>query len=215
MFIFDIDKDSFLDFGINDNLVQNWGYSVYHYWAKKYSNSMKNNKKKLILSDYWSRNDPLEYYCGNAYANANKYYRHGETGNDYFDSLLYEINSIIDSAPRVPENLVVYRALNRIDYCDFKEPFMELAPMSTSLSASILMRNNEDPSSDFSYCPYALKIYVSKGAKAVFIDCLGEYRDTFDRNEMELLFPSGSQLCFSSSPINIYGKKVFECLLVL
>lgn len=139
-----IDKESFLDFGTDDNAAKKWGEKVYGEWAKHYPTYIKNIQRSGALADYWREHEPLSHYCGNVHYNANDYYRSKEFGNEYFDSMKAEINRIVDAAPRIPDNIVVYRALGRIDFWDFNRlngsrmPFVEIGFMSTSLSASIL-----------------------------------------------------------------------------
>lgn len=214
-----IDKNSFLDFGTDDDGAKKWSEEVYGEWAKHYSSFVMNVQRRGAFSDYWNTHDPLSYYCGCAYDNANAYYYSKGTGNEYFDSLKTEINSIIEDAPRIPDNIVVYRALKRIDFWNFKElnglrmPFVHLGPMSTSLTSSILTKRREDP--DFSACRYALRIYVPMGARALYVDEVGKYIDNLNRGEIELLFPSDSELYMVSYPYKLFEKTVIDCYLAL
>lgn len=214
-----IEENSYLDFGADDDAAKQWGERVYGEWAKHYTSYIKNVQRSGAFANYWSTNDPLSYYCGRAYYNANEYYRSNGTGNDYFDSLNTEINGVITSAPRIPDNIVVYRALRRIDFWDFKKlndshfPFVEPGPMSTSLTTSILTRKQEDP--DFSAYRFVLKIYVPKGAMAIFVDEVAKYIKSLNRGEIELLFPSRSKLYMMSYPYKQFGKTVIDCLLAL
>ena len=214
-----IDKNSFLDFRTDDDAAKKWGETVYGEWANNYSVYIKNVQRRGSFSEYWNTHDPLSYYCGCAYDNANLYYYSKETGNDYYDSLRMEINGIIEDTPRIPDNIVVYRALERIDFWNFKElndlrmPFVQFGPMSTSLTTSILTKKREDP--DFSACRYTLKIFVPKGALALYVDAIGKTIENLDRGEIELLFRSGSKLYMMSYPYMQFGKTVIDCLLAL
>ena len=216
-----INRKSFKDFGANDDAAKEWAENVYGSWAKLYPAFIKDVQRSGEFEGYWSTHDPLSYYCGNAYYNANEYFRSKGRGNAYFDSLKTEIDNIIEGAPRIPENIVVYRALGDISFWDFKTlnglqlPFVELGPMSTSLSASILTRKQDDPSSDFSACRYALKIFVPKGAKAIFIDEIAKSNEKMKRGEIELLFFSGSKLYMESFPYKQWGKTIVDYSLAL
>lgn len=217
----DIVRGSYLDFGFDDKLAKQWGEQVYGEWAKSYTSFIKDVERSGAYADFWKKRDPLSFYCGYAYDNANKYFRARGKGNDYFDSLKFEIDNIVASAPRIPENIVVYRALNNICFWDFKKlntlraPFVELAPMSTSLTTTILTREEDDSSSNFSVCQYVLKIFCPKGAMATYIDEVGKYVESLNRGEMELIFPSGSKLFLTAYPYKKWGKTVIECQLVL
>lgn len=214
----DIDRGSYLDFGNNDDWAKQWGEGVFGTWAKNYPSFIKNVERGGEYADYWKENDPLTYYCGNAYYNGNRHYRH-DIRNDFFDSLKSEIDNIVSSSPRIPENIVVYRALAVIDFWNFKKlnasrkPFVELAPMSTSLTTTILTRKEGDP--NFSVCRYVLKIYCPQGAMATYVDEIGKYAEKLNRGENELIFPSGSKLIMIAYPYKKFGKTVFECQLVL
>lgn len=216
----DIVRGSYLDFGNDDSLAKKWGEGVFGTWAKNYTRFIKDVERGGD-ADYWKEHDPLTYYCGNAYYNGNRHYRHYGKGDDIFDSLKSEIDNIISSSPRIPDNIVVYRALANIDFWNFKKlnasrkPFVELAPMSTSLTTTILTRKVDDPASDFSACRYVLKIYCPKGAMATYVDEIGKYVENLNRGENELIFPSGSKLIMIAYPYKKFGKTVFECQLVL
>ena len=216
-----IDKSTYRDFKFNDHAAITWGEEVYGNWAEQYPYLIKSIDRRGAFADYWRDHEPLSHYCGNTHYNANNYYRSNGSGDDYFDSLKAVIIDIIDAAPRIPDNIVVYRALVRIDFWDFKllnglrNPFVELGPMSTSLSASILTRKQDDLSSDFSACRYALKIFVPKGAKAVFVDVLAKHIANLDRGEIEILFPPESKLYMLSYPYKQWGKTVIDCCLAL
>lgn len=211
-----IEKESYHDFGTEDE-AKEWGKNIYGNWAKEYPNYIKNIPRSGRVAEDWSTRDPLAYYCGNLYRNANDYYRSGDYGNGYFDSLKTELNNIINAAPRIPDNIVVYRALYKIDFWDFRalnrsrSPFVELGFMSTSLTASILTRKHEDPYSNFSASHYALRIYVPKGTKAVYVDEVGQYVESLARGELELLFPSETKLYMVAYPYRKWGKCVFDC----
>lgn len=216
-----IDKSTYRDFKFNDHAAITWGEEVYGNWAEQYPYLIKSIDRRDAFANYWRENEPLSHYCGNAHYDANKYYRSNSSGDEYFDSLKAIINDIINTAPRIPDNIVVYRALGRIDFWDFKrlngshKPFVEFGPMSTSLSASILTREQDDPSSDFSACRYALKIFVPKGAKAIFIDEIAKSNENMNRGEIELLFSSGSKLYMVSYPYKQWGKTIIDCSLAL
>lgn len=214
-----IDKSTYLDFKFNDEAAIAWGEEVYGKWSEDYPCFIKNIVQGGEYADYWQESDPLSHYCGNAYSNANDYYRSKMSGNKYFDSLKSAIDSIVESAPMIPENIVVYRALGDLTFLDFNHlnklnlTFVELAPMSTSLSASILTRRQGDPSSDFSACRYALKIFVSKGARAIFVDEIAKSNENLNRGELELIFPSGAKLYIARSPYKLWGKMFVDCYL--
>lgn len=192
---------------------------MYGKWSEDYPCFIKNIVQGGEYADYWQESAPLSHYCGNAYSNANDYCRSKMSGNKYLDSLKSAIDNIIGLAPMIPENIVVYRALGNLTFLDFNHSnkldltFVELAPMSTSLSASILTRRQDDPSSDFFACRCALKILVPKGAKAIFVDEIAKSNENLNSGELELLFPNGSKLYMSRRPYKRWGKTCVDCYL--
>lgn len=213
------DKESFLDFDADDDAAKQWSEKVYGEWTMLYPTYIKNVYRSGSFANYWSTNDPLAYYCGNVYENANRYYRLKGTGNDLFDSMKTEINRIIEDAPRNPNNIVVYRALRDVHFWDFKKlnnlhmPFVELGLLSTSLTTSILTKKQEAP--NFATYPYVFKIFVPRGTKAICVHEVGKIIENLSRPEIELLFPSESKLYMMSYPYKQWGKTVIDCYLSL
>jgi hypothetical protein len=87
--------------------MSDWGDRYYQGWAKSYKKIMHYSKKYIHpgLSD-----SPIECYCGYTYAQVNEYLRHGTDNESNTYKELADILSImLISAPRIPDNIVLYR----------------------------------------------------------------------------------------------------------
>lgn len=170
-----------------------------------------------------SKNHPIECYCGYSHITINGYLR------NYFKDFpplaernqspkVTELEQVIENAPRIPVDIVVYRAVrpyfadsliaNNKKGCNTKERGF----MSTSLSFETLVGNEE-----FESMSNILKIYIPRGRSAVFIDAIKQDNAGLGmgRNEMELLFPPGCELSLVKAPYKgKYGKRIFECMMV-
>ncbi len=124
----------------------------------------------------------LEGYLGNWFAPINEYMRNEGKDKKNFDFEIDILNEIIICAPRVSENIVVYRgvdgkAINNImEQVDMFSAYMEKGFLSTSIRKETVI-------SEFPSYNNILKIYVPKGAFALCVDGIRK------RGEEEMVFP--------------------------
>ena len=160
----------------------------------------------------------IEAYLGNMYSTINNYMRTGEACDEPYkkilDAAIDTMNEFIIMAPRVPENIVVYRRVSdttlKLMFDDQRKhygTYYEKGFLSTSLLADATIK-------DMNTFDSIIKIYVPKGAFALGVSCI------VDRDEYELLFPEGqylehvgkhySQRC--KRVVNEYLLKVMHCV---
>ncbi|WP_295092429.1 ADP-ribosyltransferase [Ruminococcus sp.] len=199
--------DSYTQFN-DSSFAKEWGNRHYAEWSQKYM-------KILDIADYLfdipNILSPLEKYCGYDYRNINNYLRNGiDDSNNYYRELSDFLMIVLISAPRIPENLVVYRLV-----CDEfidslinnnkrirATPTTEKGFMSTSLIKDIC--NNPE---HYSNAKNLLKIFVPKGTMGVYVSKITH------RNEEEILLRPDLSLGLSAYPYfdEITGKQVYEC----
>ena len=180
-----------------------------------YCNEYFNKKNKMRKYGYAYRiglmKDHIELYLGEQYKSINQYMRNGYTENidaKNLDAMIDRINELIICAPRINEDIVIYRGVDKDAIEDIlnemnqeTDIYTEKGFMSASLRFETVLR--EYPS-----CQYIMKIYVSKGASALGVDCIN------DRGEEELLFPEKQYLRFINKKYKKSGKTIYEFELI-
>ena len=183
---------------------------------EKYKDSCDQYKRKnKIMLNYKYRISQMEdfmgKYLGNVFWTINNYLRSDGEYNEKLNMVVDRLNELIMCAPRLDENIVVYRGvsqstmkmiLNKVQENDGN--YTEKAFMSTSLRFDTVVRE---------FQPYdcILKIYVPKGAFVLGIDCID------DRNEEEMLFPNNQWLKYigkerkKRKAKSIYEFKLVNC----
>ncbi|MBP3805916.1 MAG: hypothetical protein J6I76_18865 [Oribacterium sp.] len=175
------------------------------------------NRKKMKSCSYEYRmiyaGKPIEVYLGEVYSQVNAYMRGIEQPQDDYrrydlDMLIDRINEIIYCAPTLPEDIVVYRAIDEktlnIIMQSVKEynAYIEKGFMSTSLLKESLLEDNS------SYTDL-LKIYVPQGIHVLGVDFIK------DRGEYEMLFPEKQHLKYIGHHKNIIKKaRIYEFQLI-
>ena len=202
-------RDTYLEFCSSEE-AQQWGEKYYSTWATYYHYTMDSVKeRKRGVSTY-----PVEYYCGNGYTHVNKYLR-GESvsycGQKDAETIATVLPIVLCSAPRIPENIVVYRAVPNSFVTRMKEdnkkrlPLQEKGFLSTSMTKEIVKN------SEFSYYgDYLLKIFIPKEAVGIYVNSVTR------RTENEILLMSGCYLGMASHPFYdaSVNKQIIECLLL-
>lgn len=203
------DPDNYVQF-TDPSVAKDWGNFHYAEWSQKYMKLMEVTKH---LFDIPNIRSPLEKYCGYDYRHINNYLRNGiDNSNKDYRELSDFLSIVLSSAPRIPENIVVYRlvcdkfveSLISDNKLDRSTPTIEKGFMSTSLIKDICY-NHEDYSAEKNL----LKIYVPKGTMGIYVSNITH------RNEEEILLRPNLFLGLSAYPYydKITGKQVYECQL--
>lgn len=203
------DPDNYVQF-TDPSVAKDWGNFHYAEWSQKY---MKLMEVTGHLFDIPNIRSPLEKYCGYDYRNINNYLRHGiDNSNKDYRELSDSLSIVLSSAPRIPENIVVYRlvcdefidALISDNKLDPSTPTSEKGFMSTSLIKDICY--TPEP---YSAEKNLLKIFVPKGTMGIYVSNITH------RNEEEILLRPNLFLGLSSYPYfdKTTGKQVYECQL--
>ncbi|QSX04663.1 hypothetical protein JYG23_08065 [Sedimentibacter sp. zth1] len=202
-----ISYDDYLEFKSNKE-CKKWGFVHYGEWSKNYKSNMHNMKKigKSTFVDIC-----LEGYCGYLYKDINIYLRNNDE-NDILESYkitAHVLAAVLCMAPRIPDNIVVYRLV-----CDeFIEeliennkkgiPTLERGFISTSMTLDIV--KSEEP---YNLHENLLKIYVSKDTIGVYVNSVA------NRSENEILLYPNGYLRLIKKPYKQLNKIVYECVII-
>ena len=203
-----IDKTLYKSLNSREKAIE-WGETHYKDWKEHYSSLLSEMNYDHNKSDYY---DAIDFYCGYTYRQINEYLRNNKNDTskskyirEYTDILIL----LLYLSPRIPENIVLYRLVNK----EFIKNFLgksnkgsyitELGFVSTSLSSDIVKIVDE------SYSNYndLLKIYVEKGN-------VGLYTSIFvEKTEAEMLLPPNARFHLISKPHydKSLKKQVYEC----
>ncbi|WP_236896987.1 ADP-ribosyltransferase [Clostridium beijerinckii] len=207
-------RSDYIDFK-DEDVAEKWGEKHYYKWAQYYKDSMKVAQKKIRTSLVTAS---VECYCGYSYREINEYLRYDNSSEDEEekDSLYYlyrEMSDILaitlSMAPRVPNNVIVYRLV-----CDefIKEliknnkegiPTLEKGFISTSLTAKIV--ESEEFYSDHNNM---LKIYVKANTVGIYVNGVAK------RHEKELLLHPNGYFKLLKLPYEENNKMIYECELI-
>lgn len=172
------------------------------------------NHYKDWAEDYSARSrsqdfHPVEYYCGNMHYPINKGLRSGIL-DICFDRFVAALDKEISQAPRIPINTIVYRII-REDVINILKRlssegkyFLEPAFMSTTVLLSELIKKE-----DFNGARHALRIFVPKGARGIYIDQISTPHLMMEKEEHEIVFPRRSILRPYSYPVRL---QQFPCI---
>lgn len=201
-------EEEYLEFR-NFTEAQKWGKEYYEFWAVQYNEVMRMTQN--VVKDSYVTNS-IECYCGYTYRNINNFLRYGIDNEIHTYRELADVLSIVlCSAPRIPQNLVVYRMVDEEFIKMFvkankKEvPIQEKGFMSTSLLKSIVNENEA-----FAEENNLLKIFVPKDTVGVYVNAITK------RSEEEILLLQGMYLGLLSYPYKDIdtGKNIYECQLI-
>lgn len=193
-----------------------WGNEHYKQWADEYK------KNIFILNDVYNIQEAaaLDCYCGFAYQNMNSILRNIPVPNlsdniiTYYKTMNKLLEFSILCAPRVPENIIVYRGISNIFMESLKKAVTDTAGyvvergfLSTSLISNFVIKNNYDA---------LLRIYVPKGEFGMYVTNL-----TGRPQEQEMLFMPNSYIrLIDDSSIHLHstteinGHKFYDCELI-
>lgn len=204
-----IGKENYKEFE-NKEESKKWGKIYYSDWGKKYTNLMKSVKDKLSMKIF---EIPVESYCGNTYSSINCYLRNDIHSTSNYEREISDMLIIaIHSAPRIPNDIIVYRLVsdNFIKHLienNKKGKYLttEKGFMSTSMLKNIT-------GLDERYTTYSnlLKIYVPKGMLGLYVNSVT------GRKEEEILFPPNLDLSLIKYPYKDKETKktIYKCRLV-
>ncbi|MBE6062577.1 MAG: hypothetical protein E7207_03260 [Clostridium butyricum] len=180
------------------------GKKNYYEYAQQYKIIMESAKKVIKAPCIDSS---IECYCGYNYEQINEYLRFDKKNDLYIYMEMADILAILLSmAPRIPENIVVYRLvcdefINQL-IANNRDgiPLLEKGFISTSLLKDIIK-------SEESYSRYKnlLKIYVKKGTIGIYVNEI-----TTRAEEEILLYPNG-YFKLLRKPYQYKDKNVYEC----
>lgn len=202
-------KENYHEFKNTDE-VKKWGKKYYFSWGEMYFKIMKSIKHRLSSSIY---EQPLESYCGNTFSAINKFLRFDVHSESYYEREIADLLTIaIHTAPRIPNDIIVYRLVNDNFIQDLidnnkKEIYYtrEKAFMSTGMLKGITKSNER-----YTVNKNLLKIYVKKGTVGLYVNAIT------NRKEEEILFPPNFDLAMINYPYkdNETKKVVYECKLI-
>lgn len=209
-FIKSINESDYLEFKeVND--VEEWGKNHYFKWSEEYKNNMNIMKEAMREAKEGVENFRSTYviegYCGYDNRKINDYLRYNIDDKDKLGREMATILGILlTMAPRVPENIIVYRLVcdnfvkELIENNKIGKPTVDRGFISTSLLKEIV---NLDEA--YSGHNNLLKIYVPKNTVGIYVNGIEK------REEQELLlFPNGWFRLIKSPYIDC-NKKVYEC----
>lgn len=208
------DKETYLEFQ-NQKEAQIWGIKHYKNWADKYKQVMQMAstaiKNKMCAT-------PIQCYCGYSYQHVNEILRNEkddkyEKDGEYhkYIELADFLSVVLCSAPRIPDNLVLYRMVNdkfieELIYNNkLSKPIQEKGFMSTSL-----LKNIANETEAYANQNNLLKIFVPKDTIGVYVNVVKS------RSEEEVLLSPNMYLRLVSYPHidEDTGKMMFECELI-
>ena len=205
-FILNLDKSSYRSFSTIEE-AEEWGNKYYGKWAEEYKTNIINLKQIFESSGY----SAIEEYCGHDYKNINSILW-DERLDNASDLYKIKINTMLISialAPRIPENIVVYRGvLNsfiRELKIDRKKDFWKRNKgfLSTSLISNFELDHGYEA---------ILRIYLPKGTYGAYVTNVSGRSQ-----EQEILFLPNAYLKLLDSK-RIYKEKIgkypiYNCIL--
>lgn len=200
-----VSKDKYHEFK-DDKEIQEWGEYHYRKWSKEYKRVMKESKKSVDDPIFTSI---IECYLGELYRQINEYLRFDKDKENMFRYLSSFLKVVVNTAPRIPEDIVVYRLVPNkvieklIENNKKGEPLTEKGFMSTSLLKEFLMQD-ENPAVYASFTNL-LKIYIPKNTRGIFADIVT------DRSEKEMLIYPDGHLRMIAYPYEEAGHMIYEC----
>lgn len=204
------DKSKYKEF-LTVEECRKWG-EYYSNWAKRYREVMSLTEK--IKTQHSLETATVECYCGHSYREINKLLRSGSiSDNKLYDKMADILIMTLCSAPRIPEDIVVYRVIDKSFIEDMirhnklsrPTPIQKKGFMSTSLLKNIVNTYSEAVGE-----PHLLKIYVSQNTIGIYVNSITK------RDEEEILIAPNNYLWLIDYPYydEGYSVKIFECQLV-
>lgn len=202
----------------NKDEAEQWGRNIYDLWGQEVKRFENVKRRSSMFSDDnpWVYS-PLQWYCGEGYKQINKYYRTGRSINDKYKYMAIRISEELLLAPRIPENIVLYRYVDEEFMNELinatknnkSKRYYEKGFMSTSLLKSII-KDAYDKYERSQYAPsqlYLLKLYVDKGTAGAYVNSIVK------RDEFEMLLQNNLflQICKKPYYDHEYKIMIVEC----
>jgi len=189
----------------DDDEAESWGKKHYNVWSQQYKENMYVAKKVITTS---CMSASVECYCGYNYRQINEYLRFGTIENEstLYREMAYTLSIILSMAPRIPDNVIVYRLVcdefihKLIQNNKDEIPTQEKGFISTSLTRGIV-KSEEFYSSHKNI----LKIYVKANTVGIYVNCIER------RSEQELLLYPNGYFKLLKKPYKENGKIIYEC----
>lgn len=195
----------------NRNEAVAWGKLYYGAWAVTYLNVM--SKANKIIKDKGLVTIPVEAYCGYVYRDMNAHLRFEDHRcidtkvGEYCDIL----TMVLCSAPRIPENIIVYRLVSM----EFIQDLINRNKTDGSMTyekgfmSTGLLKSIANTGEAYTSHKSMLKIYVPKGAIGIYVNVVTS------RGEEEILLAPGYFLGLIEYPYfdEATRKMIYECQL--
>ena len=161
------------------------------------------------------RVEAIANYCGYVHEKINGFLR-GTAEIGQFSNYLDTIRTMLSSAPFLPNNTILYRALpyyvikTVLSEMDSQGAYREKGFLSTSLNL-IGISNFVKDIDDIEY--QVLKLYVPKGTPALYVEDIKG--SGMGRGELEMILPEGASIKKFRSPYRDeqFGFWIYECTL--
>lgn len=206
-----LDKSLYYEFS-SVKEAELWGNKYYGKWANEYQENMQTLNGIFAIT----AGGVVERYCGYDYQHINAILRNPEchyTCKNHYVTMSEVLAVIIMHAPKVPENIVVYRGVPSLFVDELYNRYshgwvQEKGFLSTSLHKTIDMDHDFDA---------LLRIYLPKGVPGAYVPCVA------GRSEQEMLMLPNSFIKLTEKKILtsskrsweiINGKPVFNCELI-
>lgn len=197
-----IDTSDYTEFR-DEEEAKNWGMKHYSEWSDQYIKNMR-------LADYViqraSFTSALECYCGYNYSRINEYLRFNSNVLSDYKHMSDILAITLTMAPRVPNNVVVYRLvcdefINEIITRNKEESHAaDKGFISTSLSKNIVNMKEA-----YTTHKSMLKIYVKANTIGVYVNLIKPSKE-----QELLLFPNGF-FKLIKVPYEENNKIIYEC----
>lgn len=203
-------KDVYKEFETADE-AEEWGMTHYKNWAQSYKDVMKLAKNSVKGSIFTA---PVECYCGYTYRQINNYLRNEiDSESNIYREMADILSIVLCSAPRIPDNVILYRLVNdefinefiKLNKQEMPTPIHEKGFMSTSLIKDIV-----DEEEAYATRKNLLKIYVESDTMGIYVNAITR------RSEEEMLLVPNMYLALINYPYrdDDIEKMVFECKLL-
>lgn len=204
-----IGKENYKEFE-NKEESQKWGKIYYSDWGEKYTNLMKSVKDKLSMKIF---EIPVESYCGNTYSSINHYLRNDIHSTSNYEREISDMLIIaIHSAPRIPNDIIVYRLVsdNFIKHLIENNKKGKYLTTEKGFMSTSMLKNITELDERYTTYSNLLKIYVPKGMLGLYVNSVT------GRKEEEILFPPNLDLSLIAYPYKDKETKktIYECRLI-
>lgn len=212
-----VGTESYREFPVEQQACK-WGEKHYGKWGAKYKADTNLLQRVMGDSPFSTASlAPIEQYCGYTYRQINSLLRNTLYCPDpdayaTYRSVIDTLSLALASAPRIPENIVVYRMVcdEFIDMLKQHDRAKEPAFLSTSLLPNVM--HGEEGYSGHKSC---LKIYVPAGTIGIYVNAVTK------RPEQEILIAPNRGLVLLSKPRpHLFSRRgkdekdIYECQLM-